>query len=580
MADSFLDGAVQTPIASSATPNLDGLPFPFAPVLAPNADPWASFLTDGAGGHAASPIDTARAGTAGSIVTTFGDDWYDRIHVEPGSFALGNILGDSNQIFVVWNAHRTVSAKTLLAIGENNTAGLSLQLPGALPFSFSRLQAFEDPFSLDVSSQGPAEVNATFTFNFSGESPTLDVTGQRVVLLPFCAEKPFKEGLLFETDVISSFNGTESRVRARTLPRQSFNMDYWVSDPELRRKFLNLVTAHGGKVYGVPMFQWARPLGASMVADVDTAVTVDTTLADFRDSTSAELNLIVLWRSESDYEIGTVAIGGMADAAITLSTAVLQNHTVGDTLVVPLQLCVSRDPIEFSEYPTGQMMFRIGWLDKAYTDRADLTSLTQNVLPDDGRPILDGPNFISGTTLDQTIKTDYEMQDSGSGVFEIIETRDIAQYRTVKGFNVRTASDAWALRGILYGLNGKQTSFWLPSFREDFVVTDDIGAADLNITIADQDFHLRIQAREPYTGLRLEMNDGTIHYRTITGTSAVVGSNEYLTIGQSLGVPVLAADIRKASIMYLSRLGSDRIDINWTDSTGSQQVRVPVVGAN
>ncbi len=567
--------AEQTPPVDEAERGINpgivgGLQFP--PPYA-GAPPALANLATGPifGGFGVIPAIGASAAlppATGFICGGFEEVIYDRIHVIPSLLALGNVLAEQTQEFDVWNAHRRAQ-KTLASIAELDTDGLTLVEPGATPLLFEPLQLLD--YAIIVGTVGPAVINALYTFDFTLESPTLVVTGDRVIAFTFDPERPITEALEWDTNLMKSFDGDEHRLRVRKLPRQLFNMRYLITDDNERSRALNLLFDQSGKTLQIPMFQWSRPLDSDVTAGA-TVLPVNTVDADYRDSTADFQSLVILWRSATDFEIVEVAVGGIAASSITLLRPLEQDHDRIDTVVAPMQAVVPRDPIEWAETSNNVLTIAVGWLTTDVTDLADLSSLGTL----DGIPILDDLNFMD-RTLDQSLRRDYDFLDSGSGVFEILFGRTVPEYATMKGFQPQTEAAAFELRKILYGLSGRQKSFWLPTFREDFKVTTGIGAGDVIIEVEDAGYDRFVDAADPWAGIMIELFDGTRFFRQIVSSTPAVGGTETITIDSVLGSPVAVVDIRRASLMIRSRFNTDRIEIEHLQ-IGHLRVRIPVVG--
>ena len=65
-----------------------------------------------------------------------------------------------------------------------------------------------------------------------------------------------------------------------------------------------------GRVIGVPLFHWARPLLTDISAGAG-SIDFDSTNADFRDSTTDQPQSLMLWRAVDDFEIVQIAVGGL-----------------------------------------------------------------------------------------------------------------------------------------------------------------------------------------------------------------------------------------------------------------------------
>ncbi len=538
------------------------------------ASPMSDGVMDGGASFARVFPPSRGVAASGSICDTYAGDLYFRIHVIPAVLNLGNVLTNENQDVEVWNAHFV--PKTLAAINETDTLGITLLSPAAPPLVFNPGASFKSPYSVLITTDGPATIAAEYEFDFTSEAPTLTITGNRVISFPLDFERPFQERLDFFTDILTSDSGGEQRIRARKLARNVLKVNYVIpDDTQLRSQILNKMYGSAGQFFAVPLFHWSRDLDTDLSIGA-TVIPVDTTEADFRDSTATETHAIMLWRSPTDFEILQISISGITPTQITVDLPTTVVHTAGDTLVVPLEVALARDPIEIIETRNNRMTLKIQWLLEDQAELADLTSLP--TMPADGLPILDDPNFMD-RVLEQGLKKDYFLMDTDTGIFSVLGGRDAPQYTAVKGFETRTKAAAWALRQVLYGLRGRQKSFWLSTHRKDFIITTGVGSADLNLAVENVDYNLFVDSIGSWRGVRIELNDGTVFYRQIVSSDpGVIPGEEQITMDSSLGTAFAAADVKIVSLLMLVRGGSDKIDIVWS-SINNIQVRLPVVGA-
>ena len=557
-----------------------GLPFEFVSPQGLQDSPGISISGDVGSeviyGNIANNLPIAPAapedlGVNGFICAGWEDALYGRIHVIPTSVALGNVLQETVFLVEVWNAFLT--AQTLDSIVGVNATGITVgspNPPGAPPAAFPATSSFV--YSVTVSEDGPAQIDAEFTFDFTVEAPVLSITGTRIVAFSFQAERPIDEALEFKTDIIESYNGSEQRVRTRNLPRQLFDMTFVEPRDKARSTMINTIMGHQGKFYAVPLWHFSRNLLQDAAIN-DTSVFVDTTFADFRSSTADQAYLIMLYRDYDDFEIAQIAVGGVAAGEITLERELQQSHNALETAVIPIQIMLGRDPVEWSLTPNGVMRANLKFLAEEVTD----LSITDGELTIyRGLPVFTGFNFVD-ETLDESVTAKYELFDTGTGIFDSIERRDVPEYRSQKGFETQTAEDSWDLRRLLYAMRGQQRTFWMPTWRNDFQVNDTINDTDVAMTVLDAGHRRFIGANEPFTSLMILLPDGTQYFREITGMSAGSPGEEVIEFTPSLGVTLQPSDIAMVCYMYRARFGSDRINIRH-QFQDINRVRVPVVG--
>ncbi len=505
-------------------------------------------------------------------------DMYGRIHLIPLSVDLGNVLQDTVQLVEVWNAFFT--PQTLATITPAGNTGITLAQPtppGVPPALFPETSSFIYEFT--ITPDGPAAILATYEFDFTVDAPVFTITGARVVTLAWCPERPIKEVLEWHTDILEVFDGDEYRIQVRQFPRQQFDYKYLITDERSAATFRNNVIGQAGRSFAVPIWTFGRPLLQDAVI-TDQTIFLDTTNADFRESTADKAELVILWRSEFDFEIAQVGIGGILPDRIVLERPLEQNHDALVTDVLPMQIMLAKDPIKWSMTETNVMTANTQWLSE---DVADLAEIDGNLTIFDGLPVLTGFNFID-TTLEEKVARKYDLFDTESGVFQAIFGRTIPEFASKKGFETQTSADSWDLRKLLYALRGKQRSFWFPTFRNDFVLQDaTITAAAANFSSEPVDYERFIAEQEPFAAIMFLLNDGTQFFRTITGVTfdATGGPSgqptEIVSFSPPLGVTVPASDLRYISYLVRSRLGSDKIGITHARKD-NLSIRVPVIG--
>jgi len=472
----------------------------------------------------------------------------------------------------VWNAHpQTKSLQQILATDPSGISVQSPTPPGPPPASFPGFSSFV--YDILVPLDGPTTIDAIFEFDFSFEAPRVNVTGTRTVAFLFEPQVPLTEALEWSTEILEAYAGDEQRIRARNLPRQLFEMDYLVSRPRAASALRNAIMGHHGRLFAVPVWPFGRPLQQDASIG-DTTIFVDTTNADFRESTDAQQRLVVLFRDYDDFEIAQVAVGGLGTPGqITMARELQQAHAAVTTEVVPLQIMLAKDPIEWSRTPNGVVTARVSWLSEEYEDLAapdgDLTLFA-------GAPVLTGFNFVTDS-LEEKVVDKYELFDSVTGAFRPMKRRTIPEFGSNRGFETEDADDSFTLRRLLYAMHGKQRAFWAPTWAQDFDVVSPIGSSDTSITVADVGHGRFLNGAAPFSALMVLLKDGTQFFREITNIADGAPGEEVVTLDSSLGQNIDPGDIQLVSYLVLSRFGSDRITLTHPRK-GALRLRVPIIG--
>lgn len=514
----------------------------------------------GADAGAPGPVALFAQAHSGAFAT-IGEEWYNRIHVLPGRLDLGNLLTEQVHTVEVWNAH--FSDRTLDDILEVGTEGITVVKPFEEPAVYGPLQS--ELYEYTISREGPAAIAATYTFDFTSEMPVLIITGDRVIVFPFSAERPVLEDLEFLTTIYEAYDGSEQRVKARELARQSYRMSYKRPDPRETAEMLNTVFGNIGLAFGVPMWQDVRRLTADVVA-TGTAVPISTAHADFRDG-----GLAILWQSPSSFEV--VEIDAVQPTQLDLVRPLQQNHDALDTYVTPLRICLAGDPVQHSRTPSGLTTLSATWRSLEDTDLSvgdgELTIYR-------GAPVLDDPNFMD-ERLGESIIGKVDVIDYDTGVIQSVRRRLAPELSTAKRWDTDDPEAAFDVRRLLYALRGRQRAFWLSTFREDFFLVATIGPTDTSIEVEPVKYPRFVDTQEPLGDIAIYLNDGSVFYREITASQELPGGNEQLDISSSLGQSVAPGDVLRISYLVRSRLNSDRVTITHR-RPGSVVVTVPVAG--
>lgn len=130
-------------------------------------------------------------------------------------------------------------------------------------------------------------------------------------------------------------------------------------------------------------------------------------------------------------------------------------------------------------------------------------------------------------------------------------------------------AEASELRSLLYALQGRFKSIWLPSMLDDLTLVSPVSSSATNITVRKCGYTLFGKQRRGRRDIRVELLDGTVFYRRITSSSEGA-SNETLTLNSSFGQSVSPSQVRKISFMSLAQQASDSIDLSHpTDADGA-----------
>jgi len=488
----------------------------------------------------------------GVKVRGFADDWYNRIHVSPKRLDLGNILSTQISTVTVWNAYFT--DQSLVDI-NGLVDGIFID-GNQPPFDWPALAEYD--YEVSVTQDGASRVDTTLVWVFdNADTGRLPVTADRVFIWAFLPdwEEGITERLEWLTDLLASRTLVEQRRALRIAPRRSFNAEMYVENRE--RQFLDLALFDwSSRVWGLPVWPEVQLLTQAVSASA-LRIPCATEYLDFH------AGGLVILHSGSVFGCEGAVIASVDATGIDLE-APLQNAWPAGTRLYPARTAQLRTEPKL----------------KRLTDQAVSASVDFVVVePCDWVEVLPPTLYRGFPVLEQ--RPD-ETEDLTSSQARIIATLDsgsaIPLITDVAGRAMPVRAWKWvesgrqeraALRSLLYGLRGRQVPVWIPTHADDLTVVSIIVDTATSIEIAHcgyTRFGKQIPGRRD---IRIELFDGSVFHRRITGSQELSVDVERLQIDSALGVSVAPAQVRRICWMTLSRLSSDRVEIEHvTDSAG------------
>jgi hypothetical protein len=490
------------------------------------------------------PIEMLERDFDGIKTLTFLDDYYYRVHVVPASFEFGAILAEVQDEFLVWNAH--FEDKTCTVINQVN--GDEIELAGlTAPFTLQSLG--HTTYTITVPVEGSPQFETTLTFDFGvDDQPVVTITGTRVTLFPYKPLLPVNESLEWLTDILQAKDGSEQRISVRQIPRQGFRVSCRFESHQDQARLDALLFATQKRTWGLPIWPEAVLHTATITAGA-TTITVDTTNADFRDDSMA-----VIWKSESENEV--VRIDTVAAGVLNLQTPVAGTFT-GSKFILPCRITQMNTSISRKDAPGSgssadfSFVIRDNVLLTGYAAATTYKSLS----------VLTQATYVSGGEQDKTSDADIIIADYETGAFDIYSDNLFNKNSQAHLFRNFTKAAAWDNRKFLHSLLGQQGVVWIPSFKDDMVLTDTIAPTDTAFNIQNVGLAEHMGLNALRTHLAFIFTNGTILFREIMGITES-GVEEIVSIDTALGVEV---PVGGCKICFLDkyRLSSDRVDIKW-----------------
>jgi hypothetical protein len=369
------------------------------------------------------------------------------------------------------------------------------------------------------------------------------------------------ERLEWLTDVLDSkLSGAEQRRSLRIAPRRSFEFSTLLAAGD-KTFFDQSIMRLGGGEWLLPVWHDGQPL-TSPLTNGDVALICDTSTLDAQ----AGAFLLVLGQNGLDFEKVEVAadIGG---GAISFPSA-YTGRTFPAAMVYPLKRAWLTEQPKVSRITSRVGTAAVRFMLSRGADWAGTATLDSYL----GRGVLSTrPN--EKDTLDFAYDRTLAELDNATGRRLATDPFDRGFLSQQLQWQAKGREGHGALRDLLYTLNGRRNSLWVPSFNDDFILAEAAlsGATSIKVLNGGMSF-LGINPPDERSHLRIEMWDGRVFYRKVD--TAVFGAfGEFLTFTSALPYALDPATVRQISFMDVCRLDQDAVEISHvTDESGVSEV--------
>lgn len=515
------------------------------------------------------------AALAGAILTTFFDDFYQRVHLIPSSVDFGPIAATLRQTVVAWNAY--LRPVTLTAVVSSTVEGVSIATPD-LPFNFKAL-ALRD-FQVQATPDGPPDLDAEFEFQLDvlpdvedeGDiSLFLPVTGTRARLWPFLPNwrEPYVVTYEFKSDVFTSRSGRESRralrqearkaieflVTARADALRAFNrlMATWqtrlIIVPEATRYAASVspMAAEGDVMIFESVPAWVRP-GLNVVLVYGDAV---------------ELRIV---DSVDGVEVTFQTVSGTAWPTGTRMHPGLRAYAANDLQATRQTNAVAEMKVRFDVNPGSEDAVDPGNPSDTFNER-ELFLLR--------------PNWSGG--VDITHNLPVEDVDYGIGLVAKFYPVAYASRLFRATFVQRNEADVDSIRQFFWRMRGQVGEFYMPTWEDDLPLKVQSDAGTNIMRVAGTDV-ARAYAEDPvHKAIMVALNDGTRIFKTITDIRIVEdvdGTDTLIEIEDTWASNIDPADVLMICWVYVCRLASDAVTVQWlTDKVAQTQLSIVTLEA-
>lgn len=473
--------------------------------------------------------------------SSYFDDFYFKIRYLPNELDIGAITSAQSRELFVFNGF--FERELLNGLSISNADGINVIGP-ATPTVYYPLALSQ--YTVSVTVDGPANIGSDITFDWQPpiEDATISITGTRIITYPYLFSPGTIESLTWATQVITSADGTEQRIRIRNAPRQGFQIDTFVPRSSLNIAD-NLLYGWRANMWGAPVFSEARTLTAPTSIS-SPVIEVNTSFTEFRQG-----ELAVIYESDSVYEV--IQIVSFDGSSITAAQNISRVFNT-NSLVAPVIPCrMVSDPIRL----TNGYQSRIQASFESVQNTRLSSAPPQQYLGIDvyvEHPLI--AEQFSPTTYISRIDT---IDATSSNVETFSSWNNIKLTRTTV-VEMNGLEEIWNFKLWLHRRAGRLTPFWAPTYEVDFnFVNTGLVSAQLEVK---NDLQQLLSSNRTHIVVRTKTN---WFFSEITNYTV---SGDNLLVNLSTPINVDASEILFISYLGQKRLTSDRIEIvhgaNWT----------------
>jgi hypothetical protein len=473
---------------------------------------------------------------------------YDRIQIDPSSVELGNLVSAQTRLVYVWNGF--FESKTVSSFSGVNTEGITVEEPYETPYALVPFQ--QVVYEFQVSLEGPAALDATYTIVVDGVDYVIEVTGSRAVLWPFGPNwgSPVLESLEWFTNVIVAYSGSEQRICLRSIPRRRLEFDFCAKLEESQR-LDNILWGWQNRSFAVPIWQYKCKLTGPAAAGA-VSIPLVTTSSGFVVGQTA-----VLMRSADYYEV--IEIDAVASNSITPKRALELDWSAGD-VIYPVAISNFESNVALDRRTSNVTVGRAIFLaDPGQTDPFVPATAATDVY-NSKEIVLQQPHWRGG--IDSSSEFPFERVDSNTGPLNNSATRDTAMLNKRFIWHLSSRAEVASFRAFLGRCKGRNRSFYVPSWNDDFTLTQTVSPAAVTMFVKDIQYFNLVGTDPARAHLMIRLKDGSRFFRPINSIGRT-GNELSINFVTALGVEMNTTNCKQISVVMLYRFESDRTTFQW-----------------
>jgi len=385
------------------------------------------------------------------------------------------------------------------------------------------------------------------TINFSVASED-KITTLRVLSDP--PKEQVTETLGWLTDILKpKYSDDEQRIALRTIPRQGFRFSYILNTRARRGQALSFFKKYAKRQWGIPIWT-ERVKHTTALAAGAGSITVDTTYADFR-ATSFGL----VWKDETSWEI--LRITSKNDTSLTLATNLVNTYT-GTKFIMPLRLGYLKGMPKVTAMKNTLTEMEVEF---EVHENAAVSGYSAAQTYDGLEVMTRGPSIESKEGIVETINPDILYQDNKTGLLGIERRNDYNIPMQEHSFHFKTKANIWDFRQWLHSVYGRQKTFLVPTYNQDFTLSRSVDSGDSIVYVNNEELSAHLSGYELLQYAGFLNSDGTVTVRKVLAIANVSTAEESITFTTTVGTSYATS----TTMMYVwrCRLGSDSLSLDW-----------------
>ncbi len=499
------------------------------------------------------PITASGRSITAQRVSAWVDDWYHRIHISPQRLDLGNVVSAQSSPVSLWNAY--LQPRPLNAI-DGLDEGIEISGQADVPLLFPALK--ELIWQVTVTPDGQPVLDTTLAWQFEGDiTAALRITANRIIAWTFVPDwgDGIEETLTASTDILQSESAVSQRRQLRLAPRREFSGPMYAEGRE--RQYLDLALfGWSDRIWAMPIWPDIQLLQVAIEVGAE-SIQCATQHLDFRAGGLAML------RGEDAFTTETVEILNVQSTGLQLKRGTQQSWPVGSRLY-PVRTAQLQSEPELTKLTDRLIEATVQFLVVEECDWPEWLPTTLyrgrpvwDRRPDDSENLTNSAQRLR-STLDSGMAQPL-ITDSALRALQLLGQRHLDLGREARAL----------VRSFIYGMRGRQRAVWVPSHMDDLTLAATASAVATTLDVANIGYTRFSNGKPGRRDIRIELWNGTVLMRRITGAIELDGQTERLALDAALGIDLQPGDVARISWMNLCRFEADaqRIE-HMTDSKG------------